>query len=209
MNGVLDGLIGKCCLVYLDDIIIFSHNVQDHLNHDKLVSQRLCDHNLKIKLSKCKFAQTQVEYLSHIISNGCIKPNPLKVASVADFKRPTNVKGMQSFLGLVSYYRKFIKDCASLAFAYNTATHASTRRLGCLSTIAESALGSIMSTNKLRVVLNPWNIRHRGTAGIPSAFEQITSNRDLSMNRNKIRHDRHVRAANLNYMTSFGSSTPP
>ena len=114
MNGVLDGLIGKCCLVYLDDIIIFSNNVQDHLNHVKLVSQRLRDHNLKIKLSKCKFAQTQVEYLSHIISNGCIKPNPLKVASVTDFKRPTNVKGVQSFLGLVSYYRKFIRDCANL-----------------------------------------------------------------------------------------------
>ena len=114
MNGVLDGLLGKCCLVYLDDIIIFSNNAEEHLQHVKLVSQRLRNHNLKIKLSKCKFAQTQVEYLSHIISNGCIKPNPLKIASVTDFKRPTNVKSVQSFLGLVSYYRKFIKDCANL-----------------------------------------------------------------------------------------------
>ena len=115
MNNVLDGLIGKICLVYLDDIIIFSNNLEEHIEHVKLVAQRLREHNLKIKLSKCKFAQQRVEYLSHIIENGSIKPNPAKLEAIAKCKVPTNVKEVQSFLGLVCYYRKFIKDCSTIA----------------------------------------------------------------------------------------------
>lgn len=76
MNTVLGDLIDKVCLVYLDDIIIFSNSKEEHLAHVKLVIDRLRKYNLKIKLSKCKFAQTRIEYLSHIIENGTIMPNP-------------------------------------------------------------------------------------------------------------------------------------
>jgi hypothetical protein len=115
MNNVLDGLIGKICLVYLDDIIIFSNTLEEHIEHVKLVAQRLREHNLKIKLSKCKFAQKRVEYLSHIIENGSIKPNPAKVEAISKCKVPTTVKQVQSFLGLVCYYRKFINNCSTIA----------------------------------------------------------------------------------------------
>ena len=57
MNTVLDGLIGECCLVYLDDIIIYSKSIDEHLQHVKCIAERLRTNNLKIKLSKCKFAQ--------------------------------------------------------------------------------------------------------------------------------------------------------
>ena len=115
MNTVLDGLIGNICCVYLDDIIIFSKNVADHTSHVRLVADRLRTFNLKVNLKKCRFAQARVEYLSHIIGDGGIRPNPAKISAVSDFERPTTVKKVQSFLGLVSYYRKFIKNCAGHA----------------------------------------------------------------------------------------------
>ena len=92
MNTVLDGLIGECCLVYLDDIIIYSNSIEEHLQHVKRVAERLRTNNLKIKLSKCKFAQRQVEYLSHIIHDGMITPNPAKIEAVVKFNEPHNVK---------------------------------------------------------------------------------------------------------------------
>ena len=73
MDTALSGLNGKICLVYLDDIIIFSKNAEEHANHVKLVADRLRAFNLKVNLKKCKFAQSHVEYLSHIIGNGTIK----------------------------------------------------------------------------------------------------------------------------------------
>ena len=87
MNTVLDGLIGKCSLVYLDDIIIFSNKADEHLGHVKLVAERLRQYNLKIKLTKCKFAQTSIEYLSHIIGGGEIKPNSSKMEALYCYER--------------------------------------------------------------------------------------------------------------------------
>ena len=115
MNTVLDGYIGDFCLVYLDDIIIYSNNEEEHLRHVQKVVERLRKYNLKIKISKCKFARSKIEYLSHIIENGTITPNPLKIAAVYNSKQPKNVKQVQSFLGLVSYYRKFKKNCSAIA----------------------------------------------------------------------------------------------
>ena len=103
------------CLVYLDDILIFSNDEESHKKHVELVIQRLREYNLKIKPSKCKFARSKLEYLSHIIENGTIRPNPVKTAVVGDAKRPRTVRQVQAFLGLVSYYRKFIKGCSSIA----------------------------------------------------------------------------------------------
>jgi hypothetical protein len=114
MHKVLGGYLGIFCVVYLDDILIFSSNPQDHKRHVELVIERLRKYNLKIKLSKCKFARSRIEYLSHIVENGTISPNPAKVAAVSEAKRPTTVKTVQSFIGLVSYYRRFIKNCSTI-----------------------------------------------------------------------------------------------
>jgi hypothetical protein len=114
MNSVLNDLLGTVCLVYLDDIIIFSQNIEEHKRHVRMVVDRLRANNLKIKLSKCKIARRCIQYLSHIIEGGTIRANPEKIAAVRDFPVPTTVKTVQSFLGLVSYYRKFIKDCGNI-----------------------------------------------------------------------------------------------
>ncbi len=80
----------------------------------ELVIERLRKYNLKIKLSNCKFARSRIEYLSHIVENGTISPNPAKVAAVSEAKRPTTVKTVQSYIRLVSFYRRFIKNCSTI-----------------------------------------------------------------------------------------------
>jgi hypothetical protein len=115
MVRVLEGLLGVSCLVYLDDVICFSETLEQHKIDVENILKRFRQYNLKIKPSKCKFARTKIEYLSHIIENGTIRPNPAKASAVSESKRPRTVKQVQAFLGLVSYYRKFIKNCSSIA----------------------------------------------------------------------------------------------
>ena len=115
MAKCLDGLIGVVAVVYLDDILIYSENVDDHLKHVEMVIDRLRQHNLKIKLSKCKFARRRIKFLSHIIEDGKMSPNPATIEAVSKAKTPKTVKQIQSFLGLASYYRKFIKDFSRIA----------------------------------------------------------------------------------------------
>ena len=122
MEKALRGLIGAICFVYLDDIIIFSDEERNHLEHVQMVIDRLKEFNLKVKLEKCKIAQQRIEYLSHVIENGTISPGPGKTAELFRFKVPTNVKQIRSFLGLAQYYKKFIKGFAAIASPLYLAT---------------------------------------------------------------------------------------
>ena len=88
MNEVLSGLLNKICQEYLDDIIIYSLTLSDHIEHVKQVVDRLNQHNLKIKLAKCKIAQKKIEYLSHVISYGKITPSPNKVKDLLKLNAP-------------------------------------------------------------------------------------------------------------------------
>jgi hypothetical protein len=115
MNQVLDGLIGICCFVYLDDIIIFSENQEQHLEHVRLVVERLQQYTLKIKMEKCRVGQESIEFLSHVISNGEVKASPAKIEALYRFNTPKSVKEVQSFLGLASYYRKYIPNFSTIA----------------------------------------------------------------------------------------------
>jgi hypothetical protein len=115
MNKVLEGYIGIFCFVYLDDIIIFSINEEIHFSDVKNIVLRLKENNLKIKTSKCKIAQNRIEYLTHEICDGVISPGKKKTEALFNFKQPKNVKQVQSFLGLGSYYRKFIPNFSTIA----------------------------------------------------------------------------------------------
>ena len=115
MERVLAGLQWQICLVYIDDVIIFSETFEDHLAHLSTVFERLTEAGLKLKPKKCFLFQVQVKYLGHIVSRNGIKTDPEKVKSVSKWPIPTDVTEVKRFLGLCSYYRRFVKDFASVA----------------------------------------------------------------------------------------------
>ena len=96
-------------IVYLDDILIYSQSQPDYIQHVRQVMQKLLDHQWICKLKKCDFATKSVEYLGHIVSDRRIAIDPDKMKAVTDWPVPfKNLHEVQSFLGLVGYYRKFI-----------------------------------------------------------------------------------------------------
>jgi transposase InsO family protein len=115
MDIVLAGLKWQCCLVYIDDIVIYSPTFEQHLIDLKNVFQALKVANLTLKANKCQFCREEMSYLGHIITQNGIKPDPGLVKSVTKFPEPRKVKDVQSFLGLTGYYRRFIKDYAKIA----------------------------------------------------------------------------------------------
>ena len=102
-------------LFYIDDICIFSSSVDEMLNRVQMVLERLQDFNLKIKLKKSHFFQPKVLFLGHILSKDGISPNPDKIQMVKDWPVPTNAKEVHLFLGLASYYRRFVPQFAKWA----------------------------------------------------------------------------------------------
>lgn len=119
MESVLRNLTYRICLIYLDDILVYSKTFEDHLFHLRQVFERLRLANLKLKPSKCKFACPQVTYLGHVVSPEGIAPDADKISTVKEFPRPHNIKTVRSFLGLANYYRRFIKDFSKTAAPLN------------------------------------------------------------------------------------------
>ena len=101
--------------VYLDDILIFSQTLEDHFNHLQKVVQRIKEANLKLKPSKCHFLHQEIDYLGHVISAKGLKPNPKLTEVVQQFPVPKDIKGVRQFLGLSSYYRRFVPSFAKIA----------------------------------------------------------------------------------------------
>lgn len=114
MEKILRGLINEICVVYMDDIIIFSTSLQEHISNIEKVFQRLREANFKIQLDKSEFLKHETAYLGHIITPDGIKPNPDKVHAIKNFPIPTSTKEIKSFLGLLGYYRKFIPNFSKL-----------------------------------------------------------------------------------------------
>lgn len=114
MDNVLRGLQGIHCMVYLDDIIVFSTSLQEHIQKLRTVFDRLRQTNLKVQLDKSEFLRKEVLYLGHTITKDGLKPNNDKITAVLNYPLPKTTTEIKSFLGLIGYYRRFIKDFARI-----------------------------------------------------------------------------------------------
>jgi len=110
MNSVFMPELDKFVVVFIDDILVYSENEQDHAEHLRVVLTRLREHQLYAKFSKCEFWLKKVPFLRHILSE-----EGIAVEEVMDWKAPTSVSEVQSFLGLAGYYRRFIHDFSKIA----------------------------------------------------------------------------------------------
>ncbi len=115
MNSVFMTELDVCVVVFIDDILVYSKNGEEHARHLRLVLDRLREHQLYAKFSKCQFWLKEVSFLGHILSAKGVAVDPSKVQEVLDWKSPTSVTEIRSFLGLAGYYRRFIQDFSKIA----------------------------------------------------------------------------------------------
>ncbi|KAL5020837.1 hypothetical protein ScPMuIL_002080, partial [Solemya velum] len=114
MNRVLE----ECrsfAIAYLDDILIYSKTPEEHIKHIQTVFDKLRENNLRLKLKKCTFFEQETEYLGFLISNKGVKPNPKKVEAIKEMPPPKNVREVRGFIGVCSYYRRFIPNFSTIA----------------------------------------------------------------------------------------------
>ena len=128
-------------VVYIDDILVFSRTLEEHLEHLRLVIERLEEAKLKLKPVKCQFIRKEVDYLGHVLTPEGLKVNTRLVESVANFPQPQNISEVRRFLGLASYYRRFVPQfskiaqplraltCKGAAFLWNGETQAAMEQL--------------------------------------------------------------------------------
>jgi hypothetical protein len=115
MNSVFMPELDKFVVVFIDDILVYSRNEHEHTMHLHTVLQRLRNHHLYAKLSKCDFWLREIKFLGHTVAQDGITVDPEKVQEVMDWKPPTIVRQIRSFLGLAGYYRRFIPDFSRIA----------------------------------------------------------------------------------------------
>ncbi len=119
LDMVLSKYKWKTCLVYLDDVIIYSKTVKDHINHVDEVLTCLREAGITLKISKCSFFSDKIEYLGHVIKPGRLEVDEANTKSLRDALPPTTKTQLRSFLGLVNVYRRFIKNFPEVAAPLN------------------------------------------------------------------------------------------
>ena len=107
------------CIIYLDDITVFSQTPEEHLHRHKAVFNKLKEVGLKLKPSKCDLFKQPINYLGHVVSKEGVSTDPEKIKAVTEWPQPTTVTEVRSFLGFVSYYRRFIPNFSKVAKPLN------------------------------------------------------------------------------------------
>jgi hypothetical protein len=115
MNKVFMDELDKFVVVFIDDILIYSASAEEHEQHLRVVLEKLRQHQLYAKFSKCEFWLEEVAFLGHVLTAKGVAVDPSKIDTVQKWKQPLNVTDIQSFLGLVGYYRRFIENFSKIA----------------------------------------------------------------------------------------------
>ena len=119
MDVVYTGLLWESVVIYLDDTNVFSPDFDIHLVHLRQVFERLREAGLKLNIEKCHFGKEKLEFLGHIIAKDGIRPDPSKIEKVKNFPIPENTTELRGFIGLASYYRRFIHRFSEIAKPLN------------------------------------------------------------------------------------------
>ena len=119
MESCLGELHLNWCIIYLDDIIVFSQTPEEHVHRLKAVFNKLRAAGLKLKPSKCDLFRKEIKYLGHVVSSEGVSTDPDKIKPVTEWPQPTTVTEVSSFLGFVSYYRRFIPNFYKVAKPLN------------------------------------------------------------------------------------------
>jgi len=122
INEILSKYLDIFCVAYLDNILIFSQNLEDHRRHIRTILRRVEETRLTLKASKCEFHTTGTEYLGYVISPKGLRMDEEKIRTIKEWKEPTNVKGIQSFLGFANFYRRFIRDYSKITMPLSSLT---------------------------------------------------------------------------------------
>ncbi|KAK3571328.1 hypothetical protein QTP86_007563 [Hemibagrus guttatus] len=115
INGVFQDLLGKWVIAYIDDILVYSDSLEEHVLHVREVLSRLQHHHLYVKLEKCEFHRSTVTFLGYVVSRRGVEMDVVKVWVVTDWPAPTTVRELQCFLGFANFYRRFIHNYSSVA----------------------------------------------------------------------------------------------
>jgi transposase InsO family protein len=115
MNRLFRPYLYNFVVIFIDDILVYSRSIREHITHLRKVFDTLREHKLYAKASKCEWCKPSLEYLGHIVSAQGLSPVPTKVRAIHEFPRPKNVRDVRSFLGMTGYFRRFIKDYSRIA----------------------------------------------------------------------------------------------
>nr|GEX78612.1 putative reverse transcriptase domain, aspartic peptidase domain protein [Tanacetum cinerariifolium] len=122
VNRVCKPYLDKFVIVFIDDILIYSHNKEEHANHLRIILELLKKEELYAKFSKCDFCISIVQFLRHLFDSQGLHVNPTKIKAVKNWASPTTPTEIRQFLGLVGYYQRFIKDFSKIAKSWTELT---------------------------------------------------------------------------------------